>query len=78
MAKKVKSIAVASLTLMLAACLTAKAEPTATVRGEATYRERIAVPPGAQLEVPLLDVSRAGSAHPVPQLPSRSAASGPS
>jgi uncharacterized lipoprotein YbaY len=50
---------VASLTLMLAACITTKAEPTATVRGEATYRERIAVPPGAQLEVLLLDVSRA-------------------
>jgi putative lipoprotein len=44
---------------MLAACQTTKAEPTATVRGEATYRERIAVPPGAQLEVLLLDVSRA-------------------
>jgi putative lipoprotein len=52
-------MAVASLTLMLAACQTTKAEPTATVRGEATYRERIAVPPGAQLEVLLLDVSRA-------------------
>jgi putative lipoprotein len=50
---------VASLTLMLAACITTKAEPTATVRGEVTYRERIAVPPGAQLEVLLLDVSRA-------------------
>ncbi|HQR70147.1 MAG TPA: YbaY family lipoprotein [Burkholderiaceae bacterium] len=44
---------------MLAACLTAKAEPTATVRGEVTYRERFAVPPGTQLEVLLLDVSRA-------------------
>jgi len=59
MTKRVKSFAVASLTLMLAACITTKAEPTATVRGEATYRERIAVPPGAQLEVLLLDVSRA-------------------
>jgi len=59
MAERVKSFAVASLTLMLAACVTTKAEPTATVRGEATYRERIAVPPGAQLEVLLLDVSRA-------------------
>jgi len=59
MAKRVKSIAVASLTLMLAACLTAKAEPTASVRGEATYLERFAVPPGARLQVLLLDVSRA-------------------
>jgi len=59
MAKKVKSIAVACLTLMLAACQTSTAEPTASVRGEATYRERIAAPPGAQLEVLLLDVSRA-------------------
>jgi len=59
MAKRVKSIAVASLTLMLGTCLTTTAEPTATVRGEATYRERLAVPPGTQLEVLLLDVSRA-------------------
>jgi putative lipoprotein len=59
MDERLKTLAVASLTLMLAACQTTKAEPTATVRGEATYRERIAVPPGAQLEVLLLDVSRA-------------------
>jgi putative lipoprotein len=59
MGKILKTVMVASLTLMLAACQTTKAEPTATVRGEATYRERIAVPPGAQLEVLLLDVSRA-------------------
>jgi putative lipoprotein len=52
-------MAVASLTMMLAACQTTKAEPTATVRGEITYHDRIAVPPGAQLEVLLLDVSRA-------------------
>ena len=57
--KRLKTMAAASLTLMLAACQTTKAEPTATVRGEITYRERIAVPPGAQLEVLLLDVSRA-------------------
>ena len=59
MGNRLKTMAVASLTLMLAACQTTNAEPTATVRGEATYRERIAVPPGAQLEVLLLDVSRA-------------------
>ena len=59
MYKRLKAVAMASLMLMLAACQTTEAEPTATVRGEATYRERIAVPPGAQLEVLLLDVSRA-------------------
>jgi len=59
MDKRLKTMAVASLTLMLAACLTTQAEPTTTVRGEAIYRERLAVPPGAQLEVLLLDVSRA-------------------
>ena len=59
MDERLKTLAVASLTLMLAACQTTNAEPTATVRGEITYRERIAVPPGAQLEVLLLDVSRA-------------------
>ena len=59
MGKRLKTMAVASLALLLAACQTTKAEPAATVRGEATYRERIAVPPGAQLEVLLLDVSRA-------------------
>lgn len=47
------------LLLLLAVFATASAGPTATVRGEATYRERFAVPPGAQLEVVLLDVSRA-------------------
>jgi len=35
------------------------ASPYATVSGEAFYRERIAVPPGTQLEVVLEDVSRA-------------------
>ena len=59
MDEKLKRMAVASLTLMLVACQTTTAEPTATVRGEVTYHERIAVPPGAQLEVLLLDVSRA-------------------
>ena len=59
MCKKLKAVVMASLTLMLAACLTTKAEPTAAVRGEAIYRERLAIPPGAQLEVLLLDVSRA-------------------
>jgi putative lipoprotein len=59
MDKRLTAVAMASLALMLAACQTTKAEPTATVRGEASYRERIAVPPGTQMEVLLLDVSRA-------------------
>jgi putative lipoprotein len=59
MDRRLKTVVMASLTLMLAACQTTEADPTATVRGEAMYRERIAVPPGAQLEVLLLDVSRA-------------------
>jgi putative lipoprotein len=59
MYQRLKAVAMASLALMLAACQATQAEPTAIVRGEAMYRERIAVPPGAQLEVLLLDVSRA-------------------
>ena len=59
MRTKLKLLTAASLLLHLAVCTTASAGPTATVRGEATYRERIAVPPGAQLEVVLQDVSRA-------------------
>jgi uncharacterized lipoprotein YbaY len=61
MRTKLKALTVASLLLLLAVCTATSAGPTATVRGEATYRERLAVPPGAQLEVVLLDVSRAGA-----------------
>ena len=56
---KPNSLMASSLLLLLAVCSTTSAGPTATVRGEATYRERFAVPPGAQLEVVLQDVSRA-------------------
>ncbi len=56
---KPKPLIAASLLLLLAVCTATSAGPTATVRGEATYRERLAVPPGAQLEVVLQDVSRA-------------------
>ena len=59
MTTQLRALALAFLTLMLSACQTSQAEPTATVRGEVTYLERIAVPPGTQLEVLLLDVSRA-------------------
>jgi putative lipoprotein len=59
MKTRLKQLTAASLLLHLAVCPTASAGPTATVRGEATYRERIAVPPGAQLEIVIQDVSRA-------------------
>jgi len=59
MTTRLKLLTAASLLLHLAVCTATNAGPTATVRGEATYRERIAVPPGAQLEVVLQDVSRA-------------------
>jgi putative lipoprotein len=46
--------------LVLASALSATAAHAqgAAVTGTATYRERIALPPGAVLEVELLDVSR--------------------
>ena len=47
------------LPVAAAGAVAAEAGPSATVRGEATYRERIAVPPGTRLEVSLSDVSRA-------------------
>ena len=48
-------------TLILAAVLTASAmaASAAEIRGTVTYRERMALPPDARLEVDLLDVSRA-------------------
>lgn len=36
-----------------------------TIAGEVSYRERIALPPGAVLTVQLIDVSEAGAAAPV-------------
>ena len=59
MTTRLKPLTVASLLLLLAVCFTTSAGGAATVRGEATYREHLAVPPGAQLEVVLQDVSRA-------------------
>jgi uncharacterized lipoprotein YbaY/heat shock protein HslJ len=50
----------ASLILTGLSCLIVGCAGThATVRGEASYRERIAVPPGTQLKVVLEDISRA-------------------
>lgn len=52
--------AAAALTLSLAACATsAPAERTVAVTGSIAYRERIALPPTAQIEVRLDDVSLA-------------------
>ena len=57
---KLVSLALISwLPVAAAGAVAAEAGPSATVRGEATYRERIAVPPGTRLEVSLSDVSRA-------------------
>ncbi len=44
---------------LIAACSTPAPPPTATVSGTATYRERMALPPGAVFEARLEDVSRA-------------------
>jgi len=56
-----KSLLTVSIVLLLtgAALGCASASAADTVRGTATYRERIALPPGAVLEVSLQDVSRA-------------------
>jgi putative lipoprotein len=60
-----KPLGVTFLSLALGLCsMTSAAEPP-TVRGEATYRERLAMPPGAQLEVVLQDISRADAPSPV-------------
>jgi putative lipoprotein len=44
---------------LLAACATTPAEQPVTVTGSITYRERIALPPTAQVEITLADVSLA-------------------
>lgn len=48
-----------ALALSLTACATTPVERTITVTGSITYRERIALPPDAQIEVKLDDVSLA-------------------
>ncbi|TVS10305.1 MAG: hypothetical protein EA419_10990, partial [Wenzhouxiangella sp.] len=48
--------------LMLAGCATTTSDPEmAEVTGQVVYRERIAAPPNARLEVVLQDISRAGA-----------------
>ncbi len=48
-----------ALAVLIAACSTPASPPTAMVSGTATYRERMALPPGAVFEARLEDVSRA-------------------
>jgi putative lipoprotein len=48
--------------LLAAAGAAAAAESRGEIRGTATYRERMALPEGARLEVDLLDVSKADAA----------------
>ena len=50
------------LILALALALGTMAASAAEIRGTVTYRERMALPPGAHLEIDLLDVSRADAA----------------
>ena len=49
----------AALAAMLALTAGTAMAELATIEGEATYRERIALRPGVVLEVELLDISRA-------------------
>lgn len=56
----------ATLALALSACATTPAaQDMVTVTGEATYRERIALPPDAVMTVRIEDVSRADAPAPV-------------
>ncbi|MBA4765742.1 YbaY family lipoprotein [Alterinioella nitratireducens] len=56
----------ATLALALSACATTPAaQEMVTVTGEATYRERIALPPDAVMTVRIEDVSRADAPAPV-------------
>jgi putative lipoprotein len=59
MARFTRSLALAFATLPLAACSTIMpSERPVSVTGSITYRERMALPPTAQVEVTLADVSR--------------------
>lgn len=54
-----KKILVLSLTALLGACSSMTPAPQASLDGEVFYLQRIALPPGATLEVSLQDVSLA-------------------
>lgn len=58
MVRIVRALALSLATLPLAACATlGPSEQPVTVTGQITYRERIALPPTAQVEITLADVS---------------------
>ena len=56
-----KKILVLSLTALLGACSSMTPAPQASLDGEVFYLQRIALPPGATLEVSLQDVSLANA-----------------
>ncbi len=58
MVRIVRALALSLATLPLAACATlAPSEQPVSVTGQITYRERMALPPTAQIEITLADVS---------------------
>ncbi|MCW5646773.1 MAG: YbaY family lipoprotein [Sphingopyxis sp.] len=58
MVRIARALALGLATLPLAACATmAPSEQPVSVTGQITYRERIALPPTAQIEIQLSDVS---------------------
>lgn len=58
MVRIARALALSLATLPLAACATmGPSEQPVTVTGQITYRERIALPPTAQVEITLADVS---------------------
>lgn len=58
MARIARALALSLATLPLAACATlGPSEQPVSVTGQITYRERIALPPTAQIEIQLSDVS---------------------
>ena len=62
MVRIARALALSLATLPLAACATlGPSEQPVSVTGQLTYRERIALPPTAQIEIQLGDVSRMDS-----------------
>lgn len=58
MVRTARALALSLVTLPLAACATlGPSEQPVSVTGQITYRERIALPPTAQIEIQLSDVS---------------------
>jgi putative lipoprotein len=57
MVRIARALALSLAALPLTACMTTLAEQPVTVTGQITYRERIGLPPTAQVEITLADVS---------------------